>query len=405
MKRRLGRRFALLTWVGVSLLSAIVGFAQDDAPTPVDNPAADNPAADEAPAAGEAAVKFAEKLQQWKDIIKSLRDLRPAFENAASAQEAEECRVKYNALLDQGRAIFPELRALGITAYLADPNADFRLARFLHFAVEDDVLHDAYEPAAELSQLLIEHEYSEQSIYTLAAIAAFATHDFEKAETHFQKARDENVLRKVGAHDLGQLETYVAVLDEYKEFWAKEQELRKAQAGQLPLVKFETTAGDMVCELFEKEAPETVANFIHLIEQQKFYDGREFHRVIPGFMAQTGRDEGGAPGYNIYCECYKPDYRKHFRGSLSMAKQQDPFTGATKRDSGGAQFYLTFLPTPHLNGVHTVFGRVVEGMDVLAKIERNAKDEEAPKNPDKIIRATVLKKDENKKYVPTKVKD
>ena len=82
-----------------------------------------------------------------------------------------------------------------------------------------------------------------------------------------------------------------------------------------------TSAGDMEIELFENEAPNTVLNFITLVEKG-FYDGLKFHRVLPGFMAQGGDPKGtggGGPGYTIPCECYREDHRLHFRGSLSMA--------------------------------------------------------------------------------------
>ena len=119
----------------------------------------------------------------------------------------------------------------------------------------------------------------------------------------------------------------------------------------LPRVKIETTKGTIVVELFENEAPNTVANFVSLVESH-FYDGTPFHRVIPGFMAQGGDPTGtgtSGPGYTIACECDLPDARKHFLGSLSMAH--------AGKDTGGSQFFLTFAPTEHLDGRHTVFGR------------------------------------------------
>jgi cyclophilin family peptidyl-prolyl cis-trans isomerase len=141
-------------------------------------------------------------------------------------------------------------------------------------------------------------------------------------------------------------------------------------------------------ELFENEAPNTVANFITLVEKN-FYDGTKFHRVIAGFMAQGGDPQGtgaGGPGYTIPDECRQPNHRLHFRGSLSMAKEEAP-------DTGGSQFFLTFVPTDHLNGKHTVFGRIIDGIDVLAKLERVQPGRSgSPPNADKILRATVLRK-------------
>ena len=145
-----------------------------------------------------------------------------------------------------------------------------------------------------------------------------------------------------------------AEVNKYVEYWKREQELRQkeAAADDLPRVKLTTTKGDIVLELFENEAPETVGNFINLVEKG-FYKDLTFHRVIAGFMAQGGCPEGdgtGGPGYSIYDECGKPDARMHFRGSISMAKTNAP-------NSGGSQFFICFRPTPNLNGIHTVFGR------------------------------------------------
>ena len=143
--------------------------------------------------------------------------------------------------------------------------------------------------------------------------------------------------------------------------------------------------------------PGTVGNFISLVERA-FYDDLTFHRVLPGFMAQGGcpvGDGSGDPGYKIYCELDKDNYRKHFRGSLSMAH--------AGRDTGGSQFFLTFLPTPFLNGKHTVFGRVIEGLDVLAKIQRRDPSSTEPlPEPDRIIKAVVVRKRDHE-YAPKKV--
>jgi cyclophilin family peptidyl-prolyl cis-trans isomerase len=155
----------------------------------------------------------------------------------------------------------------------------------------------------------------------------------------------------------------------------------------------------LVVELFENEAPQTVGNFISLVENG-FYDGTVFHRVLPNFMAQGGCPKGtgqGGPGYTIYDEHDRDDARMHFRGYLSMAN-----TG--RKNSGGSQFFLTFVPTPHLNDKHTVFGRVIEGMDVLERIQRRDPDKQGNlPEPDKIIKMEVLRKRPDKKYVPTKV--
>ena len=111
-------------------------------------------------------------------------------------------------------------------------------------------------------------------------------------------------------------------------------------------------------ELFEKEAPNTVANFEKLANEG-FYDGLVFHRVIPGFVAQGGCPKGtgtGGPGYMIDCEI---NSNKHQKGSLAMAH--------AGKNTGGSQFYISYGPQPHLDNAHTVFGKVTSGMEHVDK--------------------------------------
>jgi cyclophilin family peptidyl-prolyl cis-trans isomerase len=123
-----------------------------------------------------------------------------------------------------------------------------------------------------------------------------------------------------------------------------------------------TSKGDITIDLFPKEAPNTVANF-YVLASDGFYDGLAFHRVIPGFVAQGGCPEGtgaGGPGWVIACET-KGNPHKHKTGSLSMAHRG--------KDTGGSQFFLVLAPQPHLDGVHTVFGQVSGGLDVMQNLE------------------------------------
>lgn len=111
---------------------------------------------------------------------------------------------------------------------------------------------------------------------------------------------------------------------------------------------------EVVLDLFDQDAPNTVANFEKLANEG-FYNGLTFHRVIPGFVAQGGCPNGmgtGGPGYTINCEI---NPNKHERGTLAMAH--------AGRNTGGSQFYICYQPQPHLDGGHTVFGKVVKGME------------------------------------------
>jgi len=190
------------------------------------------------------------------------------------------------------------------------------------------------------------------------------------------------------------LQDQLMMMASTKAAWEKEQEIRKAEAEagaqdpekRLPRVEFTTSKGKIVLELFENEAPNTVASFISLVESG-FYNDTLFHRVLPNFMAQGG--QGNGVNFTLDDECGNrfPQYRKHFRGSISMANTGFPNTNSS-------QFFLTFVPTSHLDGGHTVFGRVVEGFDVLSEIERyNPQDPEAAiPELDRIIEAKVQNK-------------
>ena len=138
---------------------------------------------------------------------------------------------------------------------------------------------------------------------------------------------------------------------------------------------FETNRGTIVAELYEKEAPLTVANFEKLANDG-FYDGVKFHRVIADFVVQGGdpqsrdlpagdpRIGSGGPGYRIKCET-QGNPRTHEVGALSMAH--------AGKDTGGSQFFMVLSEdnTRHLNGVHTVFGKIVEGLDIMKKLQKN----------------------------------
>jgi cyclophilin family peptidyl-prolyl cis-trans isomerase len=145
-----------------------------------------------------------------------------------------------------------------------------------------------------------------------------------------------------------------------------------------------TEKGDFVIDLFEDEAPLTVNNFVFLA-REGYYDGVTFHRVLAGFMAQTGDPTGtgrGGPGYSFADE-FSPALRHDSAGIVSMANAGP--------NTNGSQFFITFVPTPHLDGAHAVFGKVVEGMDVVNAITlRNPDAMPAPPPGDKILTIEIV---------------
>ena len=131
------------------------------------------------------------------------------------------------------------------------------------------------------------------------------------------------------------------------------------------LVEMQTNLGNIEIQLYDDKAPKSVKNFKDYIKSG-FYKDTIFHRVIPGFVAQGGCPNGngtGGPGYTIKDELVGNPH-KHERGALSMAHRGP--------NTGGSQFFIVYEPQPHLDGVHTVFGKVIEGMDVVDGIQQGA---------------------------------
>ncbi|MCD4691169.1 peptidylprolyl isomerase [bacterium] len=150
------------------------------------------------------------------------------------------------------------------------------------------------------------------------------------------------------------------------------------------LATMETSKGTVVLELWEETAPNTVINFVYLANSGR-YDGVEFHRVIKGFMAQTGDVERkggyGGPGYTIPAEF--DNTKSHTEGVLSMARGGDP-------DSAGSQFFIMLAAASHLDGKYTAFGKVISGMDVIHDIKKgDGARNGSVEDPDTIITVRV----------------
>jgi peptidylprolyl isomerase len=155
-------------------------------------------------------------------------------------------------------------------------------------------------------------------------------------------------------------------------------------ANQKTKIKLETTKGDIIIELYS-EMPVTAGNFEKLVKEG-FYDGVIFHRVIDGFMIQGGDPTGtgaGGPGYEIKDEFTETDLDKNNRGTISMANAGP--------NTGGSQFFINLADNNFLDGKHPVFGKVIEGMDVvdsIAKVDKNEADR--PLEDVKITKASIM---------------
>ena len=273
--------------------------------------------------------EFETLLAEWKELEKEMDDAEAEFEAASEDVEAQdEVRKDFQNLVDQANELVEELKTAALVEFETEPN-NIEVVRTLLGIMMNDAKGAQDEDVFELGQTLIDGGINPR-FFEAAAASDTAT---------------------------------IPVKEIFEELLIRQAE---AKADDLPRVKLITNKGEIVVELFENESPGTVGNFISLTKDG-FYKDIKFHRVISGFMAQTGDPKGdgsGGPGYEIYDECTSPEARRHFTGSLSMANKGP--------DTGGSQFFLTFSRTSGLDGQHTVFGRVVSGMDVLRTLTVNA---------------------------------
>ncbi len=337
---------------------------------------------------------FAEVKASYRDI----ETLQTEYQTADPArQQAIQQELKTIASTTQPKV--DKMVDEALKAFKAAPMADPQVADLLVSVVEHQMVGrgvggggDQYEAALPVLEALIEGGHKKPELPVWGVLAAVVTNHFDLADQFAEIAEKTGAFAtdpgqsKEAKETFGIAQKFYQMRDQYRQMWAQESAIRNAEAAadDLPRVKFTTSKGDIVIELFENEAPIAVANFISLVKKG-FYDGVVFHRVLARFMVQGGDPKGtgtGGPGYTIACECDKPDARKHFRGTLSMAH--------AGRDTGGSQFFLTLVPTDHLDGVHTVFGRVLEGFEVLSDLQKVNPGEPGPA-PDQILKAEVLR--------------
>ena len=374
---RIVRLLAVLSVLLVPVFSALTNAADE---TPAAKPASEAP-----PAAG--ADEQGDIVAEWKKldarriaIAGKLAALQKEFQTAETARKRE-IRSEFQQLLFEFRSeVQPRMQEIAEDVYAKDPQQSYAAELVMLTAWE----RGDYETARKLATERLKADPQSTRALNIAGVANYALHNFETAAEQLAAAE------KAEALDASSGARFQPAVGDYIDFWKQEQEIRAAEAKavgtpqQLPRVVLKTTKGEVELELFENEAPNTVANFISLVDGKK-YDGIAFHRVIPNFMIQGGdpntldedpsNDGQGGPGHTIACECYAENARKHFRGSLSMAH--------AGKDTGGSQFFITHLPTHWLNPNaeaqrgHTVFGRVVRGLDVVDSIEAGDRIETA----------------------------
>ena len=344
----------------------------------------------------DSAYKAAET--EFREHMKKMREAQVRYHLSEDIKDDKKFRRQWAELCDQGRPLAAKAYSAMIKKFTDNPSANHPLAEFLVELLDRNVLDSRFEGMADLGLALQSNAITGEKIPEAIALSAVAENKFDLAKPWIEKHYKESskprpILGSIYEH-----------IDDLKKDWDEELRLREedAKGEPLPQVSILTTKGEIIVELFENQAPETVANFVHLVEEG-FFDGLTFHRVLEHFMAQTGCPEGdgtGGPGYSIYGEAQKPNARKYFRGTLGMALSNGD------ANSGGSQFFICFVPTFNLNGQYTAFGRIVKGIEVIGNFaqvnpDEKKKEGEAPVVLDEIIEAKVVRK-RNHEYKPNK---
>lgn len=273
-----------------------------------------------------------------------------------------------------------------IASFKADPQKNLRAARhigqMLVANLEGKAIGKSYDPARamELAELLIENSDFDPQLHVIGYSAALAVQDFDRATEMLEKLAEIGQMMEPGLFKK---------LDDIKQKWESELEIREleSQANDLPIVRLEMPEGVIQIELFENQAPETVANFISLVEAG-FYDGRRFFQVRPGQIARAGcpEDRGeGNPGYQIPKESVESP-RNYFSGTLGMYHSGDGMAGS--------QFFVSYGPRVDFERNYVAFGRITEGLDVLFAFDRAEPQREQVSAPEKnqILKAEVVRK-------------
>lgn len=347
--------------------------------------------------------QFDDTYNEWRGTVIKIQELGVKFNSAKTSDESENMREQFNNLIAEGQQQMERFVPVALQLFKANGTVKWKtdneaplpqrdLDHLITLIQQYFFSKGRFDKSFELGTALLANNPENQPADLIRRRSAVLSNRFYEVgdivsdfEQELENLPDKEKL-------------LFTVLPELASLFDQELAIREKEAiaDNLPRVQMKTTKGTVVFELFEDQAPDTVGNFISLVEA-KFYDGLVFHRVIDRFMVQGGgmnANEEKETGYTIYDEhtFVRNKLRLHFRGSLSMAKTSAP-------NSATSQFFVCSVPTPALNGKHTVFGRVIKGMDVIDRITKTEKtdsDGQPEYIPDvvmdKIISATVLRK-------------
>lgn len=392
----------LAAWPAVGLWHPALASGQDlsqgqsapDANAVAQPPAADR--ADQAPTAEQQAA-FERELAGFnvarQRLAAALADQREVFIRYVNREDrSPQARREYVARRARVRQQLDETYAAALkvtdTGVLNETIAQFIVTTIAHRLKTNQYDQETFEGAAKM----LDAGQTSTFLFQAAGRSAVVTGQFEIAKVLLQQLLDAGQAEEIDR-------VLHANLDQYQQQWEAEQAVlqQSAAADHLPRVQLETTQGEILLELFLDQAPTTVANFVKLVDDG-FYDGLDFFQVIDNGLALTGDPAGigtGNSGRFIRDEHLRDDARHALRGSLVMAKVPIDETGNFLPNSASSQFAILLLPVASAADTQTIFGRVIEGMDVVGYLNRvdpnqEHKKGELQKPADRILSATVV---------------
>lgn len=335
--------------------------------------------------------KFRNKRLELEQAVGDQREIYIRYLN--HEERSPERREAFLQQRDKVRVLLDELylAGLGILQMGVDEeSATFVTTMILHRSELD--IYDA--PTMEGAARLIDAGSHVRYLFQTAARSAVVCGEFDMAKNIYVAMQDE---------DQEEVDLRLEYnLDDYRTQFESEQAIREVEIleDRLPRVRFKTTQGEFVVELFLDQAPSTVSHFIQLVEDG-FYDGLDFFQVIDHLLALSGDPAGLGTGHSgrfLQDEHTRPDARKGLRGSLVMAKFPQPnVQGSFVPNSGSSQFAILLMPILAASEEQTVFGTVIEGMDVVSRLRRVDPHKEKKKGettfpPDSILEAKVIRR-------------
>ena len=343
------------------------------------------------------AKEYQSSLLKFRESMSNLDQVRTRqqFETDFSKSKRDEILVKWTTAIAEGNNALATWLSKAGEIYASDPDKYQQIGEALSEMMLADTKLDKFDPwLAPAKALIGSNRFNNEANLLAAGMVGLANADFDFVEQCWTTLQQEGKLPGIELSFFGQLASL-------KEKWKREQEIRQKEAEKAdnPRVELMTSKGKIIVELYEDSAPEAVASFIYLVEKG-YYNFSTFFRVEQHVCAQAGCEKGdgtGSPGYIFAGEANHPEHRDHFRGSLTLALGSDKNTGQIGKDSGGSQFFFSFLPMPYLDGTYTVFGRIVEGQPCINLFRvMNLANEDERKNtsnrPDSIMSAKVVRK-------------